>query len=44
WPEFYEAMTTYQREGKNRHDDAPDAVTGIVETLANDNQVRFIQY
>lgn len=44
WPEFYEAMTTYQREGKNKHDDAPDAVTGIVETLANDNQVRFIQY
>ena len=35
-------MTTYQREGKNKHDDAPDAVTGIVETLANDNQVRFI--
>lgn len=33
WPEFYEAMTTYQREGKNKNDDAPDAVTGIVETL-----------
>lgn len=33
WPEFYEAMTTYQREGKNAHDDAPDSITGIAETL-----------
>jgi predicted phage terminase large subunit-like protein len=33
WPEFYEAMTTYQREGKNAHDDAPDSVTGIAETM-----------
>jgi len=31
WPEYYEAMNTYQREGKNAHDDAPDATTGIVE-------------
>ena len=32
WPEYYEAMTSYQREGKNEHDDAPDATTGIAET------------
>lgn len=44
WPEFYEAMTTYQREGKNKNDDAPDTVTGIVETLAEDNKVAFIKY
>jgi len=31
WPEYYEAMNTYQREGKNKHDDAPDATTGLVE-------------
>ena len=31
WPEFYRAMTAYQRAGKNAHDDAPDAVTGIAE-------------
>lgn len=37
WPEFYEAMTTYQREGKNAHDDAPDSVTGIAETLQMQN-------
>jgi len=34
WPEYYNAMTTYQREGKNKHDDAPDATTGIAETMA----------
>ena len=37
WPEFHEAMTTYQREGKNAHDDAPDSVTGIAETLQMQN-------
>lgn len=35
WPEFYKAMTTYQKEGKNAHDDAPDAVTGVAETMYN---------
>lgn len=34
WPEYYESMNTYQREGKNKHDDAPDATTGIAETMA----------
>lgn len=33
WPEFYEVMNTYQREGKNEHDDAPDAVTGLGEMV-----------
>lgn len=31
WPEFYKAITTYQKEGKNTHDDGPDALTGIAE-------------
>jgi len=31
WPEYYKAMTRYQKEGKNAHDDAPDATTGIAE-------------
>ncbi|EOY7326302.1 phage terminase large subunit, partial [Clostridioides difficile] len=31
WTEFYKAMTSYQREGKNKHDDAPDALTGVAE-------------
>ena len=33
WPEYYEAMTSYQREGKNAHDDGPDATTGVAETV-----------
>lgn len=33
WPEYYKAMTSYQREGKNKYDDAPDATTGMVETM-----------
>lgn len=33
WPEYYRAMTTYQREGDNKHDDAPDATTGVAETM-----------
>ena len=31
FPEFAEAMMRYQKEGKNLHDDAPDAVTGVYE-------------
>ncbi|MEY8001193.1 phage terminase large subunit [Clostridium sp. Mt-5] len=33
WPDYYKAMTTYQREGDNKHDDAPDATTGVAETM-----------
>ena len=33
FPEYYEAMTKYQKEGKNKHDDAPDATTGIAEKI-----------
>ncbi len=33
YPEYYKAMVEYQREGKNAHDDAPDATTGVSETM-----------
>ena len=33
WPEYYKAMVKYQREGKNKNDDAPDATTGVAEML-----------
>lgn len=33
WPEFYKAISKYQRKGKNDHDDAADTVTGIVEVV-----------
>ena len=31
WPDFARAIRKYQREGKNEHDDAPDALTGVYE-------------
>ena len=31
WYEFYKDVVSYQREGKNKHDDAEDALTGIAE-------------
>lgn len=31
FPEFARDMRRYQREGKNAHDDAPDALTGVYE-------------
>lgn len=32
WPEYYDSMIKYQREGKNKHDDAQDTTTGIAES------------
>nr|DAM59480.1 MAG TPA: Large Terminase [Caudoviricetes sp.] len=36
WREFYNAITTYRKDNKRRaaHDDAPDALTGVVEMRA----------
>jgi predicted phage terminase large subunit-like protein len=31
WPEFATDIIKYQKEGKNAHDDAPDALTGVYE-------------
>ncbi|HEW2266304.1 TPA: phage terminase large subunit [Streptococcus pneumoniae] len=33
WPEMYKSLMTYQREGRNAHDDAQDALTGIAEKI-----------
>lgn len=33
FPEYYDAMVKYQREGKNKNDDAQDATTGIAEKI-----------
>lgn len=41
WPEYYKAMVSYQREGKNKHDDAPDATTGVAEMIGTKGGVRF---
>ncbi|KGO12778.1 terminase [Clostridium botulinum] len=41
WPEYYKAMNKYQREGKNKHDDAPDATTGVAENVGKGNSISF---
>ncbi|MFV0382336.1 MAG: phage terminase large subunit [Breznakia sp.] len=33
WSELYSQLFAYQREGKNKHDDQADALTGVVETI-----------
>lgn len=35
WPDLFDFLTRYQREGKNEHDDAPDALTGVAESIQN---------
>lgn len=39
WPEFYKAVTKYQRKGKNDHDDGPDGLTGLVEMINGEIKV-----
>ena len=41
WPEYHEAMIKYQKEGKNKHDDAPDATTGIAEKIGQGDTFSF---
>ncbi len=41
WPEYSMAMIKYQREGKNEHDDAPDATTGIAEMVSAGSTFSF---
>ena len=33
WPAYHQAMRSFQRKGRNAHDDAPDATTGLAEVL-----------
>ncbi len=41
FPEYHAAMTKYQKEGKNLHDDAPDATTGIAEKIGQGSTFSF---
>lgn len=35
YPEFYRQLMSYQKKGKNRHDDAPDVLAAIYERVSN---------
>ena len=43
WPEYYNAMVKYQREGKNAYDDAPDTTTGIAENINKSNGMSVLK-
>lgn len=42
WSEFAKDIISYQKEGKNKHDDGPDALTGVAEKMTNRNEIRTI--
>lgn len=41
YPEFYVSIMEYQKEGKNKHDDAEDALTGVAEKVGRGNVFSF---
>lgn len=43
WPEYYDAMIKYQREGKNKHDDAQDTTTGVAENTSSGGSVSVLK-
>jgi len=40
WPVFHEHTTNHMKAGKNKHDHAPDTLTGCVEML--DKRIEFV--
>lgn len=42
WPEFAKDILSYQKEGKNAHDDGPDTLTGVAEKMTNNNRVQTL--
>lgn len=43
WPEYYDSMVKYQREGKNKNDDAQDATTGVAENCSKKGGVSVLK-
>ena len=41
WAEFATSIMKYQKEGKNTHDDAPDALTGVYENPKPKGQLKL---
>jgi hypothetical protein len=33
WPEFWKSIVTFTADGKEEHDDAEDALTGVCEIM-----------
>ena len=43
WPKYYDSMIKYQREGKNKHDDAQDATTGVAENCSKSTGLKIMK-
>ncbi len=41
WPEFHRQLMSYQKKGRNKHDDAPDVLAAIYERVANPSKSAF---
>jgi len=41
FPKYFEDLNKYQKEGKNPHDDAPDATTGVAEKIYGADKFSF---
>ena len=39
FPEFYKHINSFQRKGKNKHDDGPDVLAGIYDKVNNKKQI-----
>lgn len=44
WPDFYTAITTYQKEGKNKNDDGPDCLTGFGDLIKGGDYAGLIEF
>ncbi len=44
WPKLYLALSTYSKEGKNAHDDAPDCLTGVAEQITKPKKHKAQSY
>lgn len=42
FPKFFKSMNTYLRDGKNKYDDAQDAISGVVESIHTKQTFRFL--
>lgn len=41
WPQFATAVLSFRKEGRNKHDDAPDVLTGMIESITKTNVTRY---
>ena len=41
FPKFYQQVMSYQRKGKNAHDDSVDVLAAIYESITNDRKIQI---